>query len=58
MINFIKDFFKSIYYHIIKIGKNIKWRKQNKHNFTDVRYIFPLNRVSVGNFTYGDLYVH
>lgn len=58
MINFIKDFFKPIYYHIIKIGRNIKWRKQNKHNFTNVRSIFPLNRVSVGNFTYGDLYVH
>ena len=36
---------------------NKKWRKKNKHNSTTVRNIFDINRVNVGNYTYGALYV-
>lgn len=32
-----------------------KWRKLNKHNFTNVGKIFPVNQVEVGNFSYGKL---
>lgn len=35
----------------------IKWRKCNKHNFTVAKNIFDKNRVKVGNFTYGSLYI-
>ena len=35
----------------------LKWRKRNPHNDTGVRCMFPMDRVSVGNKTYGDLYV-
>lgn len=46
------------------LKKNIKfeiykrqWRKENKHNFTEMNNIFPLDRVSVGRYTYGQLNV-
>jgi acetyltransferase-like isoleucine patch superfamily enzyme len=34
------------------------WRECNKHNFTIAGNVFPLNKVSVGNYTYGTLNVH
>lgn len=34
---------------------NIMWRKKNKHNATTISSKFPLDSVSVGNQTYGDL---
>ncbi|SDB95488.1 Acetyltransferase (isoleucine patch superfamily) [Succiniclasticum ruminis] len=34
-----------------------KWRKCNKHNFTVAKNMFDKNRVKVGNFTYGSLYI-
>lgn len=40
----------------IKI-KNHKWRKRNQHNSTNMRNLFDINRVKVGNYTYGDLYI-
>ncbi|MEC5270294.1 CatB-related O-acetyltransferase [Heyndrickxia coagulans] len=33
----------------------IKWRILNKHNFTTVERLFPLNVVNVGNNSYGSL---
>lgn len=36
---------------------NKKWRKLNKHNYTEIGNNFPLNIVSVGNKTYGTIYV-
>lgn len=33
------------------------WRKANKHNFTVSVNIFPISQVSVGNDTYGGIYV-
>jgi acetyltransferase-like isoleucine patch superfamily enzyme len=35
-----------------------KWRKANSHNYTTVNRIFPLEKVTVGNGTYGTLQVH
>lgn len=35
-----------------------KWRKNNKNNYTIANNIFPLNRVEVGNYTYGHLNIH
>lgn len=34
-----------------------KWRKINSHNYTYVANIFPIEKVSVGDFTYGCLNV-
>ena len=34
-----------------------KWRKLNPHNRTIARCIFDVKKLSVGNYTYGDLYV-
>ena len=45
-------------YHMIRVGIfNRKWRKKNKHNLTEVITLFPINCVSVGNATYGSLFV-
>lgn len=35
----------------------IKWRKRNPDNETNVRNMFPMDRVHVGRRTYGELYV-
>ena len=38
--------------------KSIKWRNRNKHNHTSIgNNSFPLDSVSVGNYTYGELNV-
>ena len=34
-----------------------EWRKRNSHNETFMNNIFQIDRVSVGNYTYGDLTV-
>lgn len=34
------------------------WRKKNSHNLTQAKNIFPLDKVSCGNRTYGDLEVY
>ncbi|RHB40483.1 antibiotic acetyltransferase [Enterocloster aldenensis] len=35
-----------------------KWRKRNKHNFTQMGHLFSAEKVEVGNFTYGTLNVY
>ena len=35
----------------------LKWRRRNRHNDTAVRCMFPMDRVKVGNRSYGELYV-
>lgn len=35
----------------------IAWRSKNKHNYTSVKTSFPIDRVTVGEKTYGSLYV-
>ncbi|ULT56776.1 CatB-related O-acetyltransferase [Neobacillus drentensis] len=34
------------------------WRKRNKHNYTSVMSIFPIDKVLVGKKTYGPLFVN
>lgn len=33
------------------------WRKKNKHNFTHMKNIFDTDKVQVGNYTYGELFI-
>lgn len=33
----------------------LKWKKNNKHNYTKLKSFFDINRVFVGRYTYGDL---
>lgn len=35
-----------------------KWKKQNQHNFCEVQTIFDMNRVHIGNRTYGMINPH
>lgn len=37
--------------------KKIKWKKNNTHNFTNIRNSFPIEHVSVGKGTYGGIKV-
>lgn len=39
-------------YHMKRV-----WRKKNKHNFTYMKSIFDINKVQVGNYTYGELFI-
>lgn len=36
----------------------LKWRKNNRHNFTHIQKKFNINKVKVGKYTYGDLCVY
>lgn len=36
----------------------LKWRRLNKSNYTMAGSVFPIDRVSVGNFSYGVLNIH
>lgn len=54
-----------IYYFLSKIKKEWRlacfkeeWRKGNQHNETIPNSFFPINRVSVGKYTYGELNVY
>ena len=50
MIGKIKQFIR------MKIHKR-KWRAKNKNNFTTAETVFNIDNVTVGDFTYGPLYV-
>lgn len=54
----IKKICKDLKYYFKIVKMNDRWRKVNKHNFTTANTIFPIDIVSVGNFTYGKLNVH
>lgn len=47
----INEYFSSMIF-------SINWSLRNKHNFTTVGNIFPLNIVKIGNKTYGELNVY
>ncbi|MFC4688703.1 CatB-related O-acetyltransferase [Epilithonimonas pallida] len=50
-----KVFYNPVKYEIFKV----RWKKANRHNYTyPVKTIFPLNKVSVGNYTYGPLEIY
>lgn len=36
----------------------INWRRKNNHNFTTANCIFPIDIVSVGNYTYGPIHIY
>ena len=45
-------------YRYIKLSLfQYNWRKKNKHNFVRVENVFPIDLVSVGNYSYGSLNV-
>ena len=41
------------YYRVAK--HKSKWRKKNQHNLTEACNIFPIEKVTVGEHTYGDI---
>lgn len=53
----MKRLIKRILYPFRVEKRNREWRKLNKHNFTTVEGLFPLEKVSVGKGTYGPLNV-
>lgn len=46
-----------IRYILEKYKLKKEWRKDNKHNFTEAENLFDINKVIVGNYTYGPLFV-
>lgn len=54
-MNLILKVFNKLRYIIMYSFFKIKWRILNKHNFTTVERLFPLNVVNVGNNSYGSL---
>lgn len=45
--------------HYIKLLRfKDKWRKNNKKNYTIANNIFPIEKVKVGVYTYGELNIH
>lgn len=50
IINFLK-------WRIIEKIREKKWKKQNANNFTVLKSYIPLNSVSVGNYSYGEITV-
>lgn len=53
----MKELFIEIYKFIRLCNFKHKWRKNNMHNFTNATCIFDTCKVSVGNGTYGNLYI-
>ena len=53
----MKEFALSVYRWIRLLRFKKKWRKKNKNNFTTADCIFNINKVFVGNGTYGNLYI-
>ena len=54
-IKFIKSLLSPIKGHILLSLQRARWREHNIHNATNVNTLFPLDKVSVGRFTYGAL---
>lgn len=47
-----------LFYKIRLVLFKINWRRNNKHNFTTVNSLFPVDLVKVGNYTYGPIHVY
>ncbi len=58
MYSSLKFLLGSVKRRIILANKQAKWRKMNMHNQTNPVNIFPLAKVKVGRYTYGDLRVY
>lgn len=61
----IKDVILNVYFYIEKIKNDYKlikfqrkWQLNNLENYTKVGNIFPMEKVSVGKFTYGRLNIY
>ncbi len=48
-------FLQPIMQHYRMARQKSAWRKKNPHNWTEAANIFPLDRVTVGDRTYGDI---
>lgn len=55
----------ALFYFLVPIKQHYKlarfktaWRKKNPHNLTQAKNIFPMDKVSCGNRTYGELEVY
>ena len=55
MLGIMKYFVKFISRYVRLYIHKRKWRKRNLHNFTTAENIFPIEKVSVGKYTYGPL---
>ncbi len=45
--------------HYYSLGElNKKWQSKNKHNFTSINRLCDIEKISVGNYSYGQLNVH
>lgn len=61
----MKEFLRTINRCLLQIKRMyllnrtiVRWREKNRHNYTiPANAQFPNNQVSVGNYTYGPLYV-
>ena len=53
----LKRFVRDIGHYFKKLYFMDVWRKKNKHNFTIAGEVFNINKVVVGNGTYGKLNV-
>lgn len=58
MFNSLRFLLGSLKRRLILANRQALWRKQNKHNQTNPVNIFPLEKVKVGRYTYGDLQVY
>jgi len=54
----IKSILKDCRDYLKLIHFKEKWRKRNVNNFTRAGNIFPIEIVSVGNYSYGELNIH
>lgn len=50
----IRKLLSIIHFYLYKI----EWRKRNPHNFTTMKQIFPMDKIVVGNYTYGPLDIY
>ena len=56
--NSVRFFLGAIRRKLVLYRNQAKWRKLNRHNETCPANIFPLEKVKVGRYTYGDLNIY
>lgn len=54
----ISKILNKIFQRFLLVKFKKKWKKLNSHNFTTVNKIFPLDIVSVGRMTYGEVNIN
>ena len=58
MHNSLRFLFGALKRRLVLANRQAQWRKANHHNQTNPVNIFPLEKVKVGRYTYGDLRVY